>query len=252
MGDAPYQQASDIGEGTDGGKETRKTSRCEASCCIGDVVQMKPERAAEILGLLTAKSGGFEVSIRGFNSLTRSDVILALSLVTHKGARLLARIKYADQRDYLPDMETYLVEAIERGALERVVDGVARARWRLPRPGFITNMCRMALVEIIHPHICFECLGRGFQFPVEQVEQPASVKRKRKRGSRLVNKNLVVECKICNGTGRKRILDQERAKLMGVNADAWAHTWRDRYRGILTLLDQYDGIVTSGVAKRIA
>ena len=151
-------------------------------------------------------------------------MILALSLVTHKGARLLARIKYADQRDICRTWKR--TGGGESGALERVVDGVC-ARWRLPRPGF-DNMCRMALVEIIHPHICFECLGRGFQFPVEQVEQPASVKRKRKRGCRLVNKNLVVECKICNGTGRKRILDQERAKLMGVNADAWAHTWRDR------------------------
>lgn len=194
---------------------------------------MTPARAAEMLGRLTAKVAAWEPAIREFNALTREDIALALSMVQIMPARLIARVKYADQEEYAPEAIDAVLNAIERGALEVVVDKIAAPeRWRIPRPDFIRDMCRLALAEYLSPRICYRCHGRGY------VTRRVTGKRDK--------------CPTCYETGHIVYQAKDRCHILGVAPDAWSKSWKERYSAIQSLFDKYDGLALGGVAKRMS
>lgn len=202
---------------------------------------MKHARAAELLAMLTAKVHSWEPSIREFGRLQREDVTLALAFVNVLPARLLARIKFADEIQYVGTFEDELLSAIERGALMEIVENVVMidpARWRYPRRDFLRDMCRMAIAETLAPKLCRRC--KGHCFFVSKKPTGEFIRR---------------ACERCGGTGKRlgdgRYEERERAMLMGINPDAWSHTWRDRYRAILTKIDQYEAIALGSIKKRL-
>lgn len=203
---------------------------------------MNTQRAAELIGMLTARVHSWEPAIREFDRITREDVSLALSLVSIMPARLLARIKYADQTEYVGTFENELLSAIERGALMTMLDNVVLkdpARWRYPRSDFLRDLCRMALAETLSPKLCRRCHGRGFflapKSPLEYIRR---------------------NCDRCGGSGKRlgsgQYEEVERANLMDVSASAWCHTWRDRYRAILSKIELYEAEALGGMAKRFS
>ena len=196
---------------------------------------MTPERAAEFLSLLTADTEHIEPGVAAFNRLRREDVTLALAWVHNVPARLLARVKYADQQTYKGDLETLFVCAVEHGALNRVCDIAAPSRWRIPRADFIRDMCRLAIFEHIEPtaSLCWRCHGRGAVS---------------KRGKRA----LQIDCPVCKGDGKGRMKDHWRARMLRIGTEDYRRTWGERYTAIQALLTRYDGIATGGVAKRLA
>lgn len=203
---------------------------------------MNASRAAELLAMLTARVHSWEPAIGEFDRLRREDVALALSLVAVIPARLIARIKYADQTRYVGKFEDELISAIERGALMDVVsDVVMPQEWRYPRKDFLRDLCRLALAETLSPKLCGRCRGHGFVMARKGRESGEYLRR---------------SCERCNGSGKRlgdgRYEEKERAKLMGVNPDAWCHTWRDRYKAILIKIESYEAIALEGVNKRLA
>jgi hypothetical protein len=202
---------------------------------------MNHQRAAELLSMLTAKVHSWEPSIREFDRLQREDVVLALAFVKVAPARLLARIKYADEIKYVGDFENELLSAIERGALMDVIENVVMidpARWRYPRRDFLRDMCRMAIAETLSPKLCRRCAGHGF-FVARKPE----------------NQFIRRACERCGGTGKRlgdgRYEEKERAELMNVTPDAWRMTWQQRYRAILSKIEAYEELALGGIKKRL-
>lgn len=196
---------------------------------------MTPDRAAEFIAYLTANVEHLEPSIAEFNCITQEDVALALSMVKLLPARLLARIKYADQTCYTDNLEKEFIYVIERGALSMVCEIASPQRWKIPRKGFLKDMIRLAIIEEISPkaRLCWRCKGRGTLF---------------KRGRRA----LSINCPMCEGRGTGRLKDYQRARLLGISPEAFTRSWHDRYSAIQSLFARYDGSVTAGVAKRLA
>lgn len=191
---------------------------------------MNLNRTAEMIAMLCAKIAHIEPVIPAFGTMCRYDVVHAMALVKSLPAQLLLRIKYAEEDQYSNEFEHELLSAIERGALAHVVDFAAPQRWKIPRPGFLRDMCRLALVEFLSPKLCWRCEGRG---------------------GWLNRKGLKVVCPKCAGSGEGRHSDRSRAKILGIHEASWRQSWRDRYREIQTLIDRFEEIGLGGVTKRL-
>ena len=190
---------------------------------------MSPDHAAELMSLLTARVASWEPAIGAFNAIRVSDIAQALGMVKNTSARLLMRVKYSDGQDSLPELESRFLDALERGMLGHIVELAAPQRWKIPRPGFLRDLGRLALAEHIAPKLCPRCGGR----------------------QTIMRRRLVQTCPRCEGKGTINITDQERARLMGVSRDAWRHSWRERYRAIAGILDHYDDLGKRAVAYRL-
>lgn len=190
---------------------------------------MNPQRVAELISLLCAKTHAWEPAIRTFNVLCANDISLALGLVQSIPARMLIRIKYADQTCYTGTFENELVSAIERATLFSV-EHIAK-KWKVPRKDFIRDMCRLALIEHLSPHVCQRCNGQtGAVTKTGQWEA----------------------CTKCAGTGRFRLSGRRRARMLRIDEKAYRQSWKDRYTAIQELLDRYEEIGLGGVAKRLS
>lgn len=190
---------------------------------------MNPDHAAELLGRLSAKTHSWEPSIRAHDTLTAADVNLALALIPSALARALARVNYLEQREHRHELADRLAVAIAH-ATRRPGDAKV-ARW--PRPDFLRDMCRLAVYELVHPRRCPDCKGRGFV---------GGTRRNHKRR----------ECARCNPmTHHVPYTDAARADALGVRADAWRHSWADRYEAILDRLAHYDAVLKGSLAKRL-
>ncbi len=192
---------------------------------------MTPLGAAKLIGMLCAKTAHLEPVISTFGALCRDDVSMALALVKNLPATMLVRIKYADDVSNVATFEDELVASIERGMLRHVEQFGAPQRWRAPRPGFLRDMCRLALAECLSPNLCWNCGGRM---------------------GALVPPGKWVECIECAGTGHKRLQDAKRIELLGVNMYIWRKTWKVRYRVIQGQLDKYEDVALGGMAKRLS
>ena len=168
-------------------------------------------KASELLSLATARSLNWENLPGGIPNLTQQDVMYALACIHHDGAALLLRVKYADQKTYLPDLDNELHIAI--------IDLWKAKKWP-SNDDFLRNLGRMALTEHISPRVCMRC--GGWKHDIENGK--------------------VIQCRACRGTGRKKPSDSGRARLMGVTRDIWRRRWADKYYYIQALLDDWEGL----------
>lgn len=192
---------------------------------------MRPERAAEMIAMLCAKVKRFEPAITQFDSLQRYDVVHAMALVKNLPARMLIRIKYADEVSNIDTLENEFAAAVERGLLRHVEQFAAPERWKIPRKGFLRDMCRLSLVETIIPNVCWNCVGTKGSPDTGGKWTP---------------------CGVCGETGFKRPSESKRARIMGVSKSGWVHSWSPRYRVLLDCWDKYEAIGLNGVAKRLS
>ena len=191
---------------------------------------MTPEHAAELMTLLLARTASWEQSASAFNALRQSDVAQAMAMVKNIYARLLLRIKYADEQRFLPELERNFLDALERGLFGHAVELAAPAKWKIPRKDFLRDMCRLALAECISPYQCPRCGGRG---------------------TVMMRRVLAKICPRCEGARQIGISDVQRARLMRVSDSAWRHNWRDRYLAILEMVQSFEAIGKQVIAKRL-
>ena len=145
----------------------------------------------------------------GVPELTGEDIALALAQAPARSVWLL-RAKYMDDLTGLARLESALYQRavpIAEGWRGWSVDDTDSRR-------LLGSLCRAAIVEVMDPALCRTCQGRGH----------------------VLSGGLLKNCTPCHGSGRGRRKEAERARLVGVQYDAWRKTWSTR-------LDRLTGIV---------
>lgn len=180
-------------------------------------------KAKELLSLLTPRVQRFHLAPGGIPNLTAEDIAHALGMIQNDLARVYARVKYADQMEYAEG----LVLAIRRHILLRKLD----EEWRIPRKEFILDMSYMMLAEAVDPNICLWCCGRA---EIKPETGP------------------VIVCGACQGQGRKKIRDRDRAHVMGISKQSWSSNWNDRYIEIQEeTVDTWEDLFAGALKKRM-
>jgi hypothetical protein len=103
-------------------------------------------------------------------------------------------------------------DELARYAYLRSITVAKDCNWDIPRGfSFVKALTRLGMLESIDLPICKCCLGRQFVFFDAKI----------------------VECPICNGTGRLNMSNRDRFEYAGINRDMWYRKWMDRYALIL-------------------
>lgn len=95
----------------------------------------------EVIRLLAPKSQGTERKGKVHNALTPQDVAAALG-TADPAAAMLGRLVYADERQWVDDLRREM--KLELAGDPRV------QRWTLPRPGWLHDLCSLALIEAMY------------------------------------------------------------------------------------------------------
>lgn len=162
----------------------------------------------ELLRVLTTRIGSY--SQRGGTGhrpeLTQAEwgaVLCGLS----ESACVLARYLYVGEEGlYLGSRD---MPGLYPRSLPLVQELVRERGWTTKQSTF-ERLANVALREISDVQRCDKCNGRG------EVLDGA---------------NIVV-CGRCDGTGRQRVNNRERALLMGVSVETWKHTHAKKYSAI--------------------
>ena len=174
----------------------------------------------ELLTILSAKVQQFYVVDGAIPLFTPADVAHILgNIKLPEAAIVYARLKVAgegDASDLVDEFFRYI-------AAYHPISG-----WRVPRPGFVRQLCKLALNEHIDPMICLWCGGT-------KVE---------------VNSGKLENCGECYGSGKRKIQDRDRAAAMEVSPSAWAHSWAKKYDQLIYLLDAWEDAINGAIAKR--
>lgn len=190
----------------------------------------------ELLGLLTAKIQRFQLAPGGIPFLTQSDVAAALSYIGkyNSNAALYARFKYLKEYDRAEDL-------VYRMRLKVMQDLIA-GDWKIPREGFLLDLCYLALAEAVDPHSCTWCLGRESVLVDKAMAEEAL---RETRGDQVrIREGQVIVCSQCRGTGKRTIKDADRTRIMAVRPDVWSRQWRDKYKDIqVHTVDKWEDIV---------
>jgi hypothetical protein len=181
---------------------------------------------AELLVLVTAKAIPLEQAISGYGRLTQYDIVYALASVKHPGASLLLRVKFCGQNE--------LIHELDRKFWIAVMTKAEQEKWPYPikfrGKEFYRNLGRLALSESISTNICLECGGTGH----EATED-----------------GKIENCGPCRGSGRSVHSDRSRARLMGMSWSTWNSRWDDHYKQVQQIVDDWQEIGLSGMAKRL-
>lgn len=173
----------------------------------------------ELLSLLSTRTQKYIVT-SGRGEISAEDMAMALSRVSIEASQY-CRYKYLGEGKWADN----LTLAMRRVALGW--DDVGK--WRVPRKGFVLDLCRLALLEDTDAHICLTCLGTG--------------------GKKIEGKHY--ECIPCHGTGKDTMRDADRARAVGVLRESWRATWRVRYVRIQAIVDGWnDEIVKAAHAAK--
>lgn len=177
----------------------------------------------ELLSLLTTKVQSFENSASSFSKLTPQDIAHAIAKIHSPPARLYLRVKYADQIQFANELGIELL-----AACGSQIDEIGK--WKIPRPGFLGDLCSLALFESINPHVCPWCQGRG---------------------EALIDSRVIV-CDGCSGTGRRQMQDKDRAGKMNLSKSSWSELWSDRYKEIQRIIDIWEDLAAGALRKRLS
>jgi len=166
----------------------------------------------ELITILTAGAQDINDVPGGVANLTAADIAAIMSKLS-VGASKYIRLKLLKEHDQRDDVLKIIVSRVERW--KKIEE------WRSPRPGFILDLCDMALSEAVEPLNCPQCKGRG--------------------GGIL--KGRYTPCIPCNESGKRKISNVYRAQTMGLTKQQWANRWGRRYIRILAITDGYEGQV---------
>ena len=105
----------------------------------------------ELLTLLTASAQEINDMPSGVVNLTGADVAAILSKLSPEASQYV-RLKYCG--------ETNQREELALAMRRKVAMWKGLENWQIPRPGFLLDLCSMALLEASQPLICPSCKGR--------------------------------------------------------------------------------------------
>lgn len=164
----------------------------------------------EIFSLLNPHTKDLSRVEPGFESLKSIDVAHGLTFIRHRGARLLARVKYADQKSF----ETSLINELTK-QLHKVAK---RNKWKMRKAEFLESISKISVVVYCHHPKCKLCRGVG---------------------SRIVEDKKIV-CPRCNGSTWERINSAELSRALEIDEHAYRATWRNRFSAAISALSDWD------------
>lgn len=166
----------------------------------------------ELIVLLTASAQEINDIPAGKAQITSANIAGMLAKISPEAARY-ARLKWGGESHQSEELALYMRREV---ALWKGLE-----RWRIPRPNFILDMCKLALNEAVSPNKCPYCKGQKYK-KIDSRFPP---------------------CSKCSGSGIRRILADDRAEYMGIERSAWGHTWKGRHRRILAMPDGWESEV---------
>lgn len=166
--------------------------------------------------------GGVDLAslgIRGQPSDVRQMLCGALSAVEPPWAADLLRARYAD--------DTVARRRVERGLLIECTKTYRAGAGH--KPGTLSALAWLALVEHIEPTKCAECAGTGMEWALQ--------------GGAVTQ----CDCPACRGQGRVAYTDAQRADVVG---DDWS-AWRDVYGGMLRTLRAWEAAAVLTLSEQM-
>jgi len=178
--------------------------------------------AGELIACLSERPVSMEARSAAF--FRGIDIAHAMAGLTELQSYLL-RVKYADQRTWIKDLD--------RRTWMAIVDMWVDNKWRYPkeRKGqeFARNMGRLALCESIWPHTCLRCGGWGND----------------------IHQGKITPCPSCNGSGRSIPNSSIRSHYMGMEESLWEAHWADYYKQIQKMLEDEESYGLGKMVRRL-
>ena len=202
--------------------------------------------AAEKLARLNAKTVRFDIGVGGAPDLTPQDIAAALAMVPPglgrevliavgwpDGARPQEVVRIASElacaelnSQFQAATLAGIREAIamwEGGGRRRQVSvpqqSTIRTKWPRNTAERLPAIVSACLAEIINPHACHACRGRGT----------------------VIRMKLVLDCSACGGRGTVPVSDRKRAEAIGIDEATYRRNgWGQPYGWVLgRMLDAY-------------
>jgi hypothetical protein len=183
-------------------------------------------QAAYMLARLAPKVQHFTIEPSGFNGITPIEITWALARVRSPGARLLGRVKWSDQRQFMHAL------AVEFEAAARL--RLAYANIPVRNDDQFLHVLATALLENINPSLCRDCHGTGILYEVIN----AQVERK--------------NCPTCDGLGSRTRSERWRARTARLDRKVWRRDYSVIYSDeLLPILDYWDELLLSVIKKSL-
>lgn len=179
---------------------------------------------ADFIARLTPASQDFQqAGVSSVPGLGSTEAARALSGL-QRGPYFLSLVLWAGDNSSRYDLENQLWGDMCCIATER--------KWIVVCGGeMLRGMAKMAVAEIVDPRLCGVCKGRGSISP---------------RGGAVRN------CAICNGSGRVRISERERARNAGIDRNSWRRVWGERYEDhFISRLASWEIIAADHVRQKL-
>lgn len=187
--------------------------------------------SVELISRLNAKSQDLRMLPPGFERLGASDLSHAISLIQIKGARLLARVVYADQKSFAAELTHELLLCLK--------DHARLEKWHNTAP--LKKLVAVAVTVYCAPQRCRKCQGIG--------ERMWGAKK--------------IQCPVCTatigfsdepvkrGSGWSRVYWSDIAAEIGVAKETMSRTWKRRYGLAIRTLMNWDRMVWDDLANAI-
>jgi hypothetical protein len=162
----------------------------------------------------------------GIPIISAEDVLHALGRIQLTGPKLLLRVKYMCQSQFMGDLEHEFDKRIKKEWKQ--------SNWTYPLERdfdrFRACLNKMALLETINPDKCMACGGIG---------------------SQTHSTGRIEKCGICYGLGKKKLSDSARARYLGMKQQTYTKTWTDIYDNIYQISQEWEQVCLSALRKRL-
>ena len=154
--------------------------------------------AESLLTRMTPGSPKLEKVDPAHGAIKQSDVAGACQGMTQCEYAILT-YKYGEDRKELRPVYFRLYDVAYKLA--------QREGWQVPEGrDYVARMVKLAVHDLCDPNVCVMCRGNG---AIGHVH-----------------------CEVCDGKGRKRPSDMDRARFIGMNRAGFSRIWKGRYEAI--------------------
>lgn len=175
--------------------------------------------SAELIARLNPKAQGLEQGPPTFGAISQIDIAHAIAHVPDEGARLLVRVRYAEQPEFRQELILHVTERLIRRASQQ--------KWRNRKP--LPQLAAVAVDTFTRPRRCSACRGIG---------------------ERMWGHRKIV-CQQCGGSTWNPYRPSELARAMGVSWHAWENTWAERLGIALDVLGSMDHMALNGLHRAL-
>lgn len=169
-----------------------------------------------LLSLLAPKTQSLHHGSRAIDALSPQDVAAAAAGSSRLGY-YVCLAKFSSHDHLVANILEELSGSIRSQALER--------RWDVRREA-LDAICQLAVLELLHNPLCRHCRGAG--------------KHKNQR-----------TCKLCRGSGRVMMSDEERRRACDMSKRDWERAGRRAFAAAVNLLQAEEDAFLGHMARRL-